>query len=1109
MADESVVIAQLEEAARFLFASDMGVPASKREEAEICFNQLRSIPRPYSLCQCILGSNCSSYVKFQATVTMKEAFMREWTQIQPEERHIMLKQLFDFVVANDSSLSDYVQKQIFVLISIVLKRGALEDNGGIVLKSYIHNICQSLCNLLNVEIGCCFLLTLLSEFSSSEGSSSIGLSLDSHFRCKRCIEESGGLLLVITAAMQALASFVNKLEFSKENNISLLVSLNLEILSWDFSSSTLHGIKSVTSFMSNVPLKPPPSFNDILLDPAIVHVFLKLFNNFSGGSDIVVSVCQCLSQLASLSGAIFSSKDIGRSYAINFVKTLISSLMQNLHLSDKALYGITCVFRRFLSNFCHLLFVILTEETLLALSKVLVHLFEISSQRSATIEMSHEDSSMLEESYCFILEGIYRLIEPPTGNFAGYLKESLLTLVTVYLRNKLNHPRGLRQYCTGFCTTLDFTDDDREIYYDELSYLGFISRHILTDFLSMLLDLFNQCYSKCTELIAVLSSSESNTAAVYEIEALFEDIHWLLLIAAFTLTDVVEGEECVIPKQIQSHSFEHQTNDLFTLEQLVYNTDHSNTSSVDPVVSLIVCLCQWCVIEKDMIDKGLKDFVSPQVSESATWSLFTVCNTYLLSSRKYEKMSDILSRMIVSDTDESRWLLFFILDKVLFNTSVWMSEEKLCICSMKLLTKLCQSSPLRSTYLCNSEKMCSFMKACASGQHCLAMCSPSVQREIFKGLVSCASGDKNAEFLNELLGLLYSQFEGLMASFDSQSLNEQKHLLMLLESINGVIVASHNSIVNVVFPFILPILSTCVQIMDRVCDFQDLYQAILKLFCHVSENFLLFLNDVSVSQLYDICSTLVSVYAKIIVGKYCKKMSDDMDYDDLTFFIETLSHLTTKDYIDFSQSDTNDVSIHVDVVLKGLCAILPAVHVNEDLLKYPDICKKFYELLHYVCEIFPESLLTLPTDCIEYTFTLIGLGCVRFGADIRVLSVECIESLSNCSPTVNLDLFIQGLKFFLKELFKEMLMSYHETNTISHFIAAIYQLMCCLKEHSINVDSILLNESFGNNKGVKELLQANQSILTGSKVHRKEFQSYVMKCLPTIRDSCFHTTNNV
>ena len=38
----------------------------------------------------------------------------------------------------------------------------------------------------------------------------------------------------------------------------------------------------------------------------------------------------------------------------------------------------------------------------------------------------------------------------------------------------------------------------------------------------------------------------------------------------------------------------------------------------------------------------------------------------------------------------------------------------------------------------------------------------------------------------------------------------------------------------------------------------------------------------------------------------------------------------------------------------------------------------------------------------------------RFGADITVLSVECIESLSNCSPTVNFDLFIQGTEFFLK-----------------------------------------------------------------------------------------------
>ena len=43
-----------------------------------------------------------------------------------------------------------------------------------------------------------------------------------------------------------------------------------------------------------------------------------------------------------------------------------------------------------------------------------------------------------------------------------------------------------------------------------------------------------------------------------------------------------------------------------------------------------------------------------------------------------------------------------------------------------------------------------FMKACASGQHSLTLCSPSVQTEIFKGLVSCASGGQNAKFLKEV-----------------------------------------------------------------------------------------------------------------------------------------------------------------------------------------------------------------------------------------------------------------------------------------------------------------------------------------------------------------------
>lgn len=50
------------------------------------------------------------------------------------------------------SSDNYLQKQMFVLISIFLKRGVIEWNGENVLKSYIYNISQLLINSVQVEV---------------------------------------------------------------------------------------------------------------------------------------------------------------------------------------------------------------------------------------------------------------------------------------------------------------------------------------------------------------------------------------------------------------------------------------------------------------------------------------------------------------------------------------------------------------------------------------------------------------------------------------------------------------------------------------------------------------------------------------------------------------------------------------------------------------------------------------------------------------------------------------------------------------------------------------------------------------------------------------------
>lgn len=50
------------------------------------------------------------------------------------------------------SSDNYLQKQMFVLISVLLKRGVIEWNGENVLKSYIYNISQLLINSVQVEV---------------------------------------------------------------------------------------------------------------------------------------------------------------------------------------------------------------------------------------------------------------------------------------------------------------------------------------------------------------------------------------------------------------------------------------------------------------------------------------------------------------------------------------------------------------------------------------------------------------------------------------------------------------------------------------------------------------------------------------------------------------------------------------------------------------------------------------------------------------------------------------------------------------------------------------------------------------------------------------------
>jgi len=78
-----------------------------------------------------------------------------------------------------------------------------------------------------------------------------------------------------------------------------------------------------------------------------------------------------------------------------------------------------------------------------------------------------------------------------------------------------------------------------------------------------------------------------------------------------------------------------------------------------------------------------------------------------------------------------------------------------------------------------------------------------------------------------------------------------------------------------------------------------------------------------------------------------------------------------------------------DVCLTGLNHIMPLM--NMGLLMFPALCMKFYKLLYYLSDTFPEKILQLPEPLLKTVLHAIELGCTSFGTDIVVPCIDFIH----------------------------------------------------------------------------------------------------------------------
>ena len=238
------------------------------------------------------------------------------------------------------------------------------------------------------------------------------------------------------------------------------------------------------------------------------------------------------------------------------------------------------------------------------------------------------------------------MLEGPNDALKQFLIPMASNLFSVYLQSKLTAPLGTKKCETLKEVNVDLEEDDLEAYEDELSYIGAISRCILEHSLPQLITTLQHCISQCSTLLEKFVCDSTSVADhIDHLEGLYENAHWVLLVATYTVADVVVGEDSIIPMEIMQYSKSLgpqppgvALQDIVVSDRII--TDSSFLLSLDPVVCLVSCICRWCMVEKAGIDSGLKDLISPQTSETAVWALTMILSPYLMMDEKcYEEVS--------------------------------------------------------------------------------------------------------------------------------------------------------------------------------------------------------------------------------------------------------------------------------------------------------------------------------------------------------------------------------------------------------------------------------------------------------------------------------------